>query len=232
MTRNQCNRSQHRGSPQKRRTRLVVPLIGVLALSACAVAPPTGPNVMALPGKDKSWEAFQADDAACRQYASTQIGNSSPSEAGNQSALNSTVLGTILGAIAGAAIGAATGDAAAGAAIGAGSGLVFGGAAGLNASQASSASLQRRYDVGYIQCMSAKGENVQTPSVYPAYGAYRSYYYPYYPYYPSYYPYYPYYPSTFIGFSSSFSSFHSSGGHHGGHHFHGGGGHGGHGGHH
>jgi outer membrane lipoprotein SlyB len=195
--------------------------ISLLALSACAVAPPTGPNVVALPGKDKSFEAFQADDAACRQYAAAQIGQSSPAQAANESAVNSAVLGTAIGAIAGAVIGAATGDAAAGAAIGAGGGLLVGGTTGIDAARASSAGLQQRYDVGYIQCMSAKGENVQTATVSPAYGAYPAYYYPYY--YP-YYPYYPTYSSTFIGVGVGFHGhsghFHGHGGHsfHGGHH--------------
>jgi outer membrane lipoprotein SlyB len=165
-------------------------ILGVLALGGCAVVPPTGPAVMALPGKGKSFEAFQADDTACRQYASAQIGYGSPAEASNQSAAGSAVLGTVLGAAAGAAIGAATGSPAAGAAIGAGSGLFVGGATGLSAAQASGLSLQQRYDMGYIQCMSAKGENVPTPlasgvAPYP-YPGYPPYGYPPYPY--TYYP--------------------------------------------
>src|SRR5260370_36626269 len=103
-------------------------IIGALALAGCAVAPPTGPGVMALPGKDKSFEAFQADDAACRQYASAQIGYASPAEAATQSGVGSTVLGTVLGGPAGAAIGAATGNPAPGAAIRAGAGLARRGA--------------------------------------------------------------------------------------------------------
>ena len=46
----------------------------VFAVGACSVAPPTGPDVAVMPGKDKTLEAFQADDAACKQYAPTQIG--------------------------------------------------------------------------------------------------------------------------------------------------------------
>jgi outer membrane lipoprotein SlyB len=202
--------------------RCAAAIIGALALAGCAVAPPTGPDVMVLPGKDKSFEAFQADDAACRQYASAQIGNASPAEAATESGVGSTVLGTLLGGAAGAAIGAATGNPAAGAAIGAGAGLVTGGAAGIGTAQASGISLQRRYDMGYLQCMSAKGENV--PAASASYSGY-PYYPPYYPYYPSYYPYYPpyypYYGSAFFGFGASFG-FHGHGGHggHGGHHGH------------
>jgi hypothetical protein len=189
-------------------------IIAALALAGCAVAPPTGPGVLVMPGKDKSLEAFQADDAVCRQYASAQIGYSAPSQAATESAVGSTALGTVLGAAAGAAIGAATGNPAAGAAIGAGGGFLAGGVAGLGAAQGSGTSLQRRYDMGYVQCMAAKGENVPTASVayqgaYPAYPPYPGYpYYPAYPY-PAYYPYYPpFYGSAFFGFGF------------GGHHFH------------
>ena len=200
-------------------------VIGALTLGGCAAAPPPGPSVVAMPGKDKTFEAFQADDAVCRQYASAQIGYTTPGEAANQSAVGSTVLGTVLGAAAGAAIGAAVGNPAAGAAIGAGSGLVIGGATGLNAAQASGSSLQGRYDIAYMQCMAAKGENVPTvaaASGYPAYVPYPAYaYYPYPGYYryPGYYPYpgyyyRPYYGSVFFGGGFGF--------HHGGHHFHGG----------
>src|SRR5579885_2074587 len=100
----------------------VATLLGTLALGACAVGPPAGPSVAALPGKDKSLEAFQQDDAACRQYAAQTLGGVSPADAANQSMANSAVAGTLLGAAAGAAIGAAAGNPAAGAAIGAGSG--------------------------------------------------------------------------------------------------------------
>jgi outer membrane lipoprotein SlyB len=184
-------------------------VIIALALGGCAVAPPTGPAVMALPGKDKTFEAFQADDVACRQYASAQIGYGAPAEAATQSAVGSAALGTALGAAAGAAIGAAAGNPAMGAAIGAGSGLVVGGAAGAGAAQASGSALQWRYDMGYLQCMSAKGENVQAAlAAYPTYPGYA--------YYPAYYPPYPpYYGPVFLGFGFGFG-FH---GHHG-HHFH------------
>ena len=148
-----------------------------LAVAGCAVAPPVGPSVAVMPGKDKSFEAFQADDGACRQYASAQIGNGTPADAANQSAVDSAALGTVLGAAAGAAIGAATGNPAAGAAIGAGSGLFVGGATGISAAQASATSLQQRYDMGYMQCMSAKGDQVpQLAYAYPpAYYPYQLY---------------------------------------------------------
>jgi len=173
--------------------------LGALCLGGCAVAPPAGPDVMALPGKGKSFQAFQADDATCRHYASAQIGYGSPATAANTSVVNSAALGTVLGAAAGAAIGAATGNPAAGAAIGAGSGLFLGGVTGASAAPVSAASLQRRYDMGYLQCMAANGETV--PSAGAAYPAY-----PYVPPYPAYYPYpyYPYYGPAFFGVDFGF----------------------------
>ena len=133
-------------------------LLGIGALSACAVVP-TGPNVMVLPGSGKPFEAFQVDDAVCRQYARSQLGIE-PAEAANQSAVASGAIGTVVGAAAGALIGAGAGNAGAGAAIGAGSGLVLGGASGLGASGASAATSQSRYDMAYVQCMYAKGNQV------------------------------------------------------------------------
>ena len=169
--------------------------IAVLALAGCAVAPPTGPSVMAMPGQGKSFDAFRADDAVCRQYAAQQTGIA-PAEAANQSLVGSAAVGTLLGAAAGAAIGAAAGNPGAGAAIGAGSGAVLGTGAGLGAAQYSADSAQYRYDVSYVQCMSAKGEStpqMPTETVY-APQPYPYYYYPY-PY--GYYPYYPYYPYSY-----------------------------------
>src|SRR4029453_15941731 len=104
-------------------------LLGIGVLSACAVIP-TGPNVMVLPAPGKPFEVFQADDAACRQYARAQLGLE-PGEAADHSGVASRAVGAVLGRAGGALIGAGTGNPAVGAAIGAGSGLVLGGASGL-----------------------------------------------------------------------------------------------------
>ena len=141
-------------------------LLGIGVLSACAVVP-TGPNVMVLPAPGKPFEVFQGDDVVCRQYAQSQVGLE-PAEAANQSAVTSGAVGTVLGAAAGAIIGAGVGNAAAGAAIGAGSGLVLGGASGVQASGASAATLQSRYDMAYVQCMYAKGNQVPGVAVAPS----------------------------------------------------------------
>lgn len=198
-----------------RRVKKFAALTGMLALGACAVTPPPGPTVMALPAKGKNFAEFQQDDVTCRQYASARTGGTTPGQAANDSAATSAVVGTVLGAAAGAAIGAAAGNLAAGAAIGAGSGLFLGGTTGLGAAGYSAAAVQQQYDMSYIQCMSAKGESVPTAlntpppgtygygSGYPYSGGYPyPYPYPYYGYYgyPAYaygYPY-GYYPG-FVG---------------------------------
>src|SRR6185437_16012270 len=161
--------------------RLGAAAVAVLVLGGCAVAPPVGPSVAAMPGQGKTFEAFQADDVACRQYAALQTGVA-PQDAANQSLVGSTALGTVLGAAAGAAIGAAAGNPAMGAAIGAGSGAVLGTGYGAGAAQYSADTVQYRYDTGYVQCMSAKGESVPQmptpPSAYAAAPAYPAYAYP------------------------------------------------------
>jgi hypothetical protein len=130
----------------------------LLALSGC-VTLPMGPSVMALPGSGKSFEQFQADDAICRQWAGQQIGLS-PQDTANQNVATGAVVGTVIGAGLGAALGAASGNPGVGAAIGAGSGLLVGTSAGANAGQAYGWEAQRRYDIGYQQCMYAKGNQI------------------------------------------------------------------------
>jgi hypothetical protein len=133
-------------------------LLGIGMLSACATVP-NGPNVMVLPAPGKPFEVFQADEMICRQYARSQTGID-PAEAGVQSAVASGAVGTVVGAAAGALIGAAVGNPGAGAAIGGGSGLLLGSASGVQASGSSAATLQSRYDMAYVQCMYAKGNQV------------------------------------------------------------------------
>jgi len=164
----------------------LVPLCGALALGACTVAPPTGPSVMALPGRDKSFGAFRQDDAVCRDYADQQIGYGRPAEAATAAGVGSAVIGTALGAVAGAAIGSVSGQAGAGAAIGGAAGLVGGSAIGADNARASAGGLQRRYDISYTQCMYAKGNRVEArPPGYGYGGGYGGYGYPAYAY-PSY----------------------------------------------
>jgi hypothetical protein len=159
-------------------------LVSVLALSACAVAPPQGPSVMALPAQGKSFEAFQGADANCRGFAFQQTDGASSAQASNNSAIGSAALGTALGAGVGAALGSVGGAMGAGAAIGGATGLLAGSAIGAGNAQASGGNVQARYDTAYTQCMYSKGNTVQSaPSGYASvYG------YPYPAYGPTYYP--------------------------------------------
>jgi hypothetical protein len=157
-------------------------LVSVLALSACAVAPPQGPSVMALPAQGKSFDAFQQDDAICRGYAHQQTGGTSAAQAATNSAVGSAVLGTALGAGVGAALGSVGGAVGAGAAIGGATGLLAGSAIGAGNAQASGGNLQAAYDTAYTQCMYSKGNTVQSAPGYAGgygYGPYPGgYYYP------------------------------------------------------
>jgi hypothetical protein len=130
----------------------------LLMIGGCATMP-AGPSVMVLPPPGKSFEQFQAEDAVCRQWASQQIGLS-PQETANQNTATGAVLGTAIGAGLGAAIGSVSGSAGAGAAIGGASGLLLGTSAGAQSGQVYGWRAQRRYDIAYMQCMYAKGNNV------------------------------------------------------------------------
>ena len=110
---------------------------------------------MSLPGTGKSFDQFRADDFECRQYASSQVGGTTPNQASADSGVQNAAIGTAVGAAAGALM-----DGSSGAATGAGVGLLVGTLAGSNAANASSYTLQQRYDIGYTQCMYAKGHKV------------------------------------------------------------------------
>jgi Glycine-zipper domain len=145
-------------------------LLSFLALSACTVAPPSGPSVVAMPGPGKDWNQFQQDDAFCRSYAQRQMPNpQAVAQATQQNGAGTAVVGTLIGAAAGAALGAIGGNAGLGAAAGAGAGFLGGSLAAGNQSQATANSLQARYDVAYAQCMVGHGESIQQPSG-PYYG--------------------------------------------------------------
>jgi len=140
-------------------------LIGAGALIAgCATPPPSGPSVMVLPGSSKTFDQFRFDDNECRQYAFAQIGGQSAADAQSNSAAKSAAVGTAVGAAAGALIGGSQGAGA-----GAGVGLIGGSMIGTGMSESSGYSLQRRYDVGYQQCMYAKGHQIPMAGRYAPY---------------------------------------------------------------
>ncbi len=137
---------------------LVVAILAGLAVTACATIP-SGPSIMVLPGTGKSFEMFLTDDAVCRQWAMQQTGITTK-QAATQSTVSGAAIGTVVGAAAGAAIGAAAGNPGLGAAIGGGGGLLTGTAVGAGNAEVAHTSVQRRYDIAYMQCMYAKGNQI------------------------------------------------------------------------
>jgi hypothetical protein len=138
-----------------------------LALAGCASTGPAAPSLAVMPGKGKSYAAFQKEDEYCQSSAQRAIGYQSPSEAANNAAVTSAAIGTGLGALAGAAIGSTSGNMGAGAAIGAGTGLVAGGLVGAGKANEAGGSLQARYDTVYAQCMTASGNQIAPPAPAP-----------------------------------------------------------------
>lgn len=130
------------------------PLLGVLLLGACATPLPNGPGVMALPGTGKSFDEFRANDAECRQYASSQLGTT-PNDVAVESAVGSAAAGTAIGALAGALVGGSRG-----AGVGAATGLAVGATAGAGNSHYAGRTAQQRYDFSYQQCMYARGNRI------------------------------------------------------------------------
>ncbi|UJP06518.1 MAG: hypothetical protein LZF61_07470 [Nitrosomonas sp.] len=133
--------------------RIFAPVI-TATLAAC-VHLPSGPSVMVLPGSGKSFEQFRYDDYDCRRYAYEQVGGLTSRQAAQTSGIESAVIGAGLGAATGAAIAGGGG-----AAIGAGTGLLAGSMVGSGTASSSAYVNQQRYDIGYIQCMYAKGHRV------------------------------------------------------------------------
>ena len=132
----------------------VAPFALLLLVTACATVP-QGPSLMALPGRGKTPEQFNTDDAYCRQLALQQSGGRSADQNAVDSEVRSATLGTVIGAAAGALIGGHEG-----AGVGAGTGLVFGALAGTDAANRSAYTTQQRYDVSYAQCMYDTGHRV------------------------------------------------------------------------
>ncbi|CAG4903694.1 glycine zipper family protein [Paraburkholderia gardini] len=151
-------------SPKMNRVALPAVLVA-LALGGCAVVPPSGPSIVALPRSGESLNQFQQDDYACRDYAFRSSDAAAASQNATANGVGSAAVGTLGGAAVGALLGAAAGNPGAGAAIGAGSGLLVGGAAGANGAQYSAAGLQARYDAAYAQCMTSKGNTIAQPQM-------------------------------------------------------------------
>jgi hypothetical protein len=130
----------------------LIALTSILLLSGC-VTQPIGPSFGAMPPQGKSLQAFNTDEDACEQYAGDRV--SGRVKAANDHVATSTIVGTALGVGLGAAVGNTQGaivGGAAGAAIG-------NGASGPGYKQAG---VQREYDAAYAQCMTSRGNSVQS----------------------------------------------------------------------
>jgi uncharacterized protein YcfJ len=127
-------------------------MIAALALAGCA---PTvmAPTVPVMPGRNKPFDQFAADQQTCQGYANAQTAPMS-AQANNQ-ALGGALLTTALGTGLGAAIGGGRG-----AAIGAASGALVGTAAGAQGSSIAGMNIQQQFDIFYSQCMYARGNQV------------------------------------------------------------------------
>jgi hypothetical protein len=130
-------------------------LLSVLLAAGCA-STPSGPGVMVLPGNGKSFDQFRFDENECRQYAQSYSGGNTPDQAGADSGAKSAVAGAAIGGLAGAAIGGSGRAAVAGAALGTAGGAL----AGTGAAGHTGRTVQQRYDMGYQQCMYAKGHKI------------------------------------------------------------------------
>ncbi len=141
--------------------------LGALALGGCASTMPAEPQVMVMPGKGKSYAAFQRDDDNCQSSAQAAVGYRSPGQASNDQTVGGAAVGTAVGALAGAAIGAAAANAGTGALVGAGAGLAGGSIVGAQNGRRAGGAIQGRYDRAYAQCMVSRGHRMSEPEVEP-----------------------------------------------------------------
>lgn len=138
-------------------TSLAIPgaALAFTLLAGCTTLP-SGPSVAVMPAPNKPFEVFQNDDLVCRDYALRQVGGN-PAQMQQQRAVEGAVVGTVVGAAAGAMLGHGDSEAVG---VGAGTGLLVGTAAGMDSGWGASYTLQDRYNVAYMQCMYAKGNQV------------------------------------------------------------------------
>jgi hypothetical protein len=134
---------------------ILIAAVGAALLAGCA-STPSGPSMMVLPGSGKSFDQFRFDDHECRQYAHLQSGGAAPDQAAADAGVKSAAVGAAVGAVAGAAIGRSGHAMAAGAGLGTAGGAL----AGTGAAAQTGRTVQSRYDMGYQQCMYAKGHQI------------------------------------------------------------------------
>ncbi|HYM01682.1 MAG TPA: glycine zipper family protein, partial [Stellaceae bacterium] len=132
-------------------------VIILASLAGCA-SQPIGPTVNVMPAPNKPFERFAEEDAFCRDFARQQIAGA-PEQA-NSAVIGSAIVGTVLGAGLGAAVGGGQGAAA-----GAATGTIIGTGVGSSGAAWAQMTIQQRYNVAFMQCMYAKGNQVPGYSV-------------------------------------------------------------------
>ena len=125
-----------------------------LALLAGCASLPAGPRVAVMPTPGKPFEVFVAEERLCRDYAASTLGTDR-NELSGRNVIEGAIAGTAIGATAGA-----LGGGQRGAAAGAAAGLVIGSAAGAGNAGYAGSEAQRAYDIAYLQCMYAKGNQL------------------------------------------------------------------------
>lgn len=135
-----------------KRTKILALCSPLLILAACA-STPMGPTVHVMPPAGKSFDQFQGEQLACKQFAEDQVRGQADNA--NSTALLEGLGGTVLGAGLGAAIGGGHG-----AAVGAAGGAIAGTAVGANTSSQDHRSIQQQYNIAFEQCMTSKGNQL------------------------------------------------------------------------
>lgn len=141
----------------------------LLALTGCATTP-MAPTVRVMPAANQPFQAFQADDEACRQYAAKSV--KGMTDQANNKTVGAAAVGTVVGALIGAALDHPGPGPGPGfhhdsglVAVGAVTGGAIGASAGASSSGTGQYSIQQAYDNAYSQCMYARGN--QVPGVIP-----------------------------------------------------------------
>jgi hypothetical protein len=136
-------------------SRITPCLFAAVLLSGC-VAPPIGPTAQVMPAPGKPFDVFAQDLATCKQFAGGEV--SGGATLANLNDFGMAAMSTALGA----GLGAATMhyQAQRGAELGGSAGAIAGMAIASRGAAQNQNGLQGRYDLAYIQCMYARGNQV------------------------------------------------------------------------
>lgn len=137
-----------------KKTILGLSLSALLAGCSPIAFEPPGPSVTVMPAANKSFEVYRQDHAICKQFAAGEVVGTA-----DQANIRTLAEGAA-NVVGGAALGGAVGGGI-GAGIGAASGAIVGASWAANDNPWGVYGLQRRYDVAFEECMSAKGNQVR-----------------------------------------------------------------------